>query len=224
MKKPKAGVIVLPGTNCDMDTIHVLNLVGFDAEPIWHEEKELSKYSFIVIPGGFSYGDYLRPGGIAHLSPAILALKDYVEKEQGFVMGICNGFQILTELGILRGALLRNINLRFLCMDQRIEVVRNDTPFTSEFKKGEEVTIPIAHFDGRYYVPDNEVSLVKPLVTLKYVENPNGSLMNIAGVVNEKNNVLGLMPHPERNSEKIIGDGSAIKFFVSVYNEVKPHA
>lgn len=224
MKRPKAGVIVLPGTNCDMDTLHVLNLVGFDAEAVWYEEKDLSKYSFVVIPGGFSYGDYLRPGGIAHLAPAILSLKDYVEKEQGFVMGICNGFQILTELGILHGALLRNINLRFLCMDQRIEIVRNDTPFTSEFKKGEEVVVPIAHFDGRYYIPEDKKSLVEPLITLKYVENPNGSLMDVAGVVNEKNNVLGLMPHPERNSEKIIGDGNAIRFFVSVYNEVRLHA
>ncbi len=224
MKKPKAGVIVLPGTNCDMDTLHVLNLVGFDAQPIWHEERSIQKYSFIVIPGGFSYGDYLRPGGIAHLSPAILSLYDYVEKEYGLVMGICNGFQILTELGILKGALLRNINLRFLCMDQRIEIVRNDTPFTSEFKVGEEVIAPIAHFDGRYYVPQDEEALIEPLITLKYVENPNGSLKDIAGIVNKKGNVLGLMPHPERNSEKILGDGSAIKFFVSVYNEVKPHA
>ena len=139
-------------------------------------------------------------------------------------MGICNGFQILTELGILHGALLRNINLRFLCMDQRIEIVRNDTPFTSEFKKGEEVVVPIAHFDGRYYIPEDKKSLVEPLITLKYIENPNGSLMDVAGIVNDKNNVLGLMPHPERNSEKIIGDGNAIRFFVSVYNEVRPHA
>ncbi len=224
MKKPKAGVIVLPGTNCDMDTLHVLNLVGFDAEPVWHEEKELSKYSFIVIPGGFSYGDYLRPGGIAHLSPAILELYEYIDREHGFVMGICNGFQILTELGILKGALLRNINLRFLCLDQEIKIVRTDTPFTSEFVNGEQLTVPIAHFDGRFYVPRDSISSIKPLITLKYVNNPNGSLMDIAGVVNDKNNVLGLMPHPERNSEGVIGSGSAIKFFTSVYNEVRQHA
>jgi len=224
VKKPKAGVIVLPGTNCDYDTLHVLDLVGFDAEPLWHEQRNLQDFSFIVIPGGFSYGDYLRPGGIAHLSPAIQEIPVYVEKEYGFVMGICNGFQILTELGILKGALLRNINLRFLCMDQEITIVRNDTPFTREFKKMEHITAPIAHFDGRYYIPDEEIDVVKPLVTLTYVNNPNGSMLDIAGIVNERGNVLGLMPHPERNSEKIIGDGSAIRFFTSVYQEVKKHA
>ncbi len=224
MKKPKAGVIVLPGTNCDLDTIHVLNLAGFDTEPVWHEERRLEKYSFLVIPGGFSYGDYLRPGGIAHLSPAIQKIPEYVEKEYGFVMGICNGFQILTELGLLKGALLRNINLRFLCMDQSLEVIRNDTPFTREFNRGEHISAPIAHFDGRYYIPEEEIETIKPLIVLKYLNNPNGSMLDVAGIVNERGNVLGLMPHPERNSEKIMGDGTAIRFFTSIYEEVKKHA
>ena len=177
-----------------------------------------------MIPGGFSYGDYLRPGGIAHLSPAIMEIPEYVEKEYGFVMGICNGFQILTELKILKGALLRNINLRFLCMDQELEIVRNDTPFTKEFKIGEHFTAPIAHFDGRYYIPEDETSRIKPLIVLTYVKNPNGSMLDIAGITNEKGNVLGLMPHPERNSERILGDGTAIRFFTSIYNEVKRYA
>lgn len=224
MNKPKAGVIVLPGTNCDYDTLHVLELAGFDAQRIWHEEKNLKKFSFIVIPGGFSYGDYLRPGAIAHLSPAIMELYEYVEKEYGFIMGICNGFQILTELGILKGALLRNVNLRFLCKDQKVEIVRNDTPFTTKFKKSEHITLPIAHFDGRYYIPKDEVKDIIELIVLKYIENPNGSLLDIAGITNEKGNVLGLMPHPERNSEKILGTGKGLLFFTSIYKEVKIHA
>lgn len=224
MKKPKAGIIVLPGSNCEFDTLHILNLIGFDTSLIWHEEQNIYKYSLIVLPGGFSYGDYLRPGAIAHLSPAIMELKKYVEKEYGFVMGICNGFQILTELQILKGALLRNINLRFLCMNQKIEITRNDTPFTHKFKKGEHIFIPIAHFDGRYYIPKDKIESIKPLIVLKYTNNPNGSVLDIAGITNEKGNVLGLMPHPERNSEKILGDGSAINFFTSIYEEVRKHA
>ncbi len=224
MNKPKAGVLVLPGTNCDFDTLHVLKLAGFDAERVWHEERNLYKYSFIVIPGGFSYGDYLRPGAIAHLSPSIMELHEYTEKEYGFVMGICNGFQILTELGLLEGALLRNIHLRFLCMDQEVEIVRNDTPFTHKFNKGERISLPIAHFDGRYYIKDEEIEHIKPLVVLRYINNPNGSVWDIAGITNKKGNVLGLMPHPERNSEKILGTGKGMGFFTSILEEVKRHA
>jgi len=216
----KAGVVVFPGTNCESETFYVLkDLVGFDTQYIWHEEQNLRKYSLIVLPGGFSYGDYLRAGAMAKVSPVVSSLYDYVEKEMGLVVGICNGFQILTEAGLLMGGLIRNVGLKFICKTVTLEVVNNELPFTMLFKKGEKVQIPIAHMEGRYVAHREDLEFLKKrgLIFLRYFgENPNGSMENIAGITNVKGNVFGLMPHPERNSERILGSGDGIKFFLSL--------
>ncbi len=218
--KTKAGIFVFPGTNCDYDTLHVLkNVAEIDAEFIFHTERNWSrKYNFVILPGGFSYGDYLRPGAIAKISPVIEELHSYVEKEQGFVLGICNGFQILTETGLLKGALTQNDNLKFICKNVRLRVRRNNTPFTNLYREGEIVEMPIAHRDGKYISPDEDI---EHLVVFEYHgENPNGSFMNIAGIVNEKGNVLGMMPHPERCAEEILGGTDGLRIFLSVKNYI----
>jgi len=216
----RAGVVIFPGTNCETETYYVLkDIVGFDTYYIWHEETSLNKFSLVVLPGGFSYGDYLRPGAMAKVSPVMESIMDYVEKEKGFVIGICNGFQILTEAGLLLGGLIRNQNLKFICKDVTLKVVNNELPFTHKFEKDEVVVIPIAHMDGRFVAHKDELEYLieKNLIFLKYEgENPNGSLLNIAGITNEKRNVFGMMPHPERNSEKLLGTGDGLKFFLSI--------
>lgn len=221
----KAGVVVFPGTNCEEETFYVLKeLAGFDTYYVWHEERKLEKYSLIVLPGGFSYGDYLRPGAMAKVSPVVEELHNYVEKEMGFVLGICNGFQILTEAGLLPGGLTRNEGLRFICKFVDLEVVNNHLPITRNFEKGEVINIPIAHMDGRYVAHKDDLNLIKEsdMIFLRYYgENPNGSMENIAGITNQKNNVFGMMPHPERNSEKILGTGDGLKFFLSLKESLK---
>ncbi|MGB9824599.1 MAG: phosphoribosylformylglycinamidine synthase subunit PurQ [Candidatus Hydrothermia bacterium] len=221
----KAGVVVFPGTNCEEETFYVLKeLVEFDTYYIWHEEKKLEKYSLIVLPGGFSYGDYLRSGAMAKVSPVVEELHTYVEKEMGFVLGICNGFQILTEAGLLHGGLTRNEGLRFICKFVDLEVVNNHLPLTRNFEKGQVVNIPIAHMDGRYVAHKDDLNFIKEndMIFLRYFgENPNGSMEGIAGITNQKNNVFGMMPHPERNSEKILGTGDGLKFFLSLKESLK---
>ncbi len=221
----KAGVVVFPGTNCEEETFYVLKeLVEFDTYYIWHEEKKLEKYSLIVLPGGFSYGDYLRSGAMAKVSPVVEELHNYVEKEMGFVLGICNGFQILTEAGLLHGGLTRNEGLRFICKFVDLEVVNNHLPLTRNFEKGQVVNIPIAHMDGRYVAHKDDLNFIKEndMIFLRYFgENPNGSMESIAGITNQKNNVFGMMPHPERNSEKILGTGDGLKFFLSLKESLK---
>lgn len=221
----KAGVVVFPGTNCEEETFYVLKeLAEFDTYYIWHEEKKLEKYSLIVLPGGFSYGDYLRSGAMAKVSPVVEELHNYVEKEMGFVLGICNGFQILTEAGLLHGGLTRNEGLRFICKFVDLEVVNNHLPLTRNFEKGQVVNIPIAHMDGRYVAHKDDLNFIKEndMIFLRYFgENPNGSMESIAGITNQKNNVFGMMPHPERNSEKILGTGDGLKFFLSLKESLK---
>lgn len=220
---PKAAVIVYPGSNCDYDILWVLKeVVEVDAELVWHEARDLSRYSLVVLPGGFSYGDYLRAGAIARFSPATEALLEYVEKEKGLVLGICNGFQVLTEAGLLPGALAKNTNRRFICRFVRLVVENSDTPFTRLYEEGEEINLPIAHSEGRFYLPKGELENLEARrgVVLRYVENPNGSLNSIAGIVNERWNVLGMMPHPERNSEEVLGDASGKRLFLSVKREI----
>ncbi|MEO0265365.1 MAG: phosphoribosylformylglycinamidine synthase subunit PurQ [candidate division WOR-3 bacterium] len=221
----KAGVVVFPGTNCESETFYVLKeLVGFDTYYVWHEEKNISRFSLIVLPGGFSYGDYLRSGAMAKVSPVVEELHEYVEKEKGFVVGICNGFQILTEAGLLQGGLIRNVNLKFICRFVDVEVVNDELPITRKFRKGEILSIPIAHMDGRYvaHKEDLDFILTNNLVFLKYYgANPNGSMENIAGVTNFKRNVFGMMPHPERNSEAIQGTGVGIGFFLSLKESLR---
>ncbi|MBC7327738.1 phosphoribosylformylglycinamidine synthase I [bacterium] len=230
----KFAVVVFPGTNCDMDCHYVVKeVLGEDADYVWHTQEDLSPYHCIILPGGFSYGDYLRTGAIAKLSPVMESVRKEAEKGK-LVIGICNGFQILVEAGLLPGALLKNTKLRFLCKFVYLRLDNNDTPFTHLYKKGEVLRMPIAHFEGRYFAPPEVLDTLERngQVVLRYsssegelVEgvNPNGSLNFIAGIVNEKRNVFGLMPHPERCSEKILSSDDGYRIFKSMAEWARTH-
>lgn len=221
----RGGIVVFPGSNCDWDTYYALQSAGFEPVFLWHKERNLNGCDLIILPGGFSYGDYLRAGALASFSPIMDSVKEFAEKG-GLVMGICNGFQILLESGILPGAMLRNKNLRFICKFVNIRVENNSTPFTCRLNKGDVLKIPIAHMDGNYYLPSEKLGELKKnaQVVFRYCDekgevtdeaNPNGSMENIAGIVNEKGNVLGMMPHPERASFSILGSEDGKKIFLS---------
>ena len=202
----KFGVIVFPGSNCDHDTYHVLSkVIGQPVDFIWHRQNTLNGCDAVILPGGFSYGDYLRTGAIARFSPVMGAVKEFAARG-GLVMGICNGFQILCEAGLLPGALLRNANLKFICGHVNMRVETTDTPFTSRCQHGQVLSVPIAHGDGNYYCDARGEATTEA--------NPNGSRDNIAGICNRERNVLGLMPHPERASEMMLGsqDGRILFF------------
>ncbi len=219
----KVGVVVFPGSNCDHDCQHVLkDVLGQYVEMIWHKETLLAGLDAIVLPGGFSYGDYLRTGAIARFSPVMGAVKQFAENG-GLVLGICNGFQILLEAGLLPGAMLRNTSLNFICKDVYVRVENAATSFTNRYKPGQVLRIPIAHADGNYYTDEVTRSQIKAnaQVVFRYCDaegrvteaaNPNGSLDNIAGIQSPAGNVLGMMPHPERYSEDVLGghDGRLI--------------
>lgn len=216
----KFSVIIFPGSNCDQDCIHVLrNILKQEVQEVFHAEEKLpSKTDCVILPGGFSYGDYLRAGAIARFSKIIQSVIEFANKG-GLVLGICNGFQILCEVGLLPGALTKNKSLNFICDEVYLKVVNNKTPFTNAYKSGEVIKMPIAHGEGRY------VSSVEQIVVFQYCDkdgnisensNPNGSIYNIAGITNTKGNVLGLMPHPERASEKILGNTDGLKLFESI--------
>ncbi|GAV26237.1 phosphoribosylformylglycinamidine synthase subunit PurQ [Carboxydothermus islandicus] len=225
------GVVVFPGSNCDADCFHVLkNVFGRETVYIWHKDDSFD-VDCIVLPGGFSYGDYLRAGAIARFSPVMKKVVEFSEAG-GLVIGICNGFQILLEAGLLPGAMLRNKSINFRCHDVYLRVENNETPFTNKALKGQVLKIPIAHGEGNYYCePDTLKRLIaNGQVVFRYCNsrgevtedaNPNGSLYNIAGIINEKGNVLGMMPHPERCSEKILGgeDGRVIWESIIAYLE-----
>lgn len=226
MRKPKFGVAVFPGSNCDQDTYDALKLLDVDVEFIWHEERNLNKFEAIVLPGGFSYGDYLRTGAIAQFSPLMQELRSFIEKGR-FVLGICNGFQILLEAKILPGAMLTNKDLKFICRYVYLRVENNETPFTKEYRKHEVLKIPIAHHSGNYYVSEEQLKQLEEnnQIVFRYCSetgevneesNPNGSLNNIAGIINEKGNVLGMMPHPERACESILGSEDGKRVFLSL--------
>ena len=219
----KFGVVVFPGSNCDYDTYYVLKkILKQNTRLLWHKNHSLEGVGCVVLPGGFSYGDYLRSGAIARFSPLMKELKEFASRG-GYVLGICNGFQILLELGLLPGAMLRNKNLKFLCQFVHIRVENEQTAFTSKAKKGQALKIPIAHFDGNYYAaPETLRELEKNRqIVFRYCDemgrtteeaNVNGSLESIAGLINKEGNVMGLMPHPERASELFLGsqDGRII--------------
>jgi phosphoribosylformylglycinamidine synthase subunit PurQ / glutaminase len=219
----KFGIVVFPGSNCDQDCFHVLgNVLSQPVTYIWHQNTDLGDTDCIVLPGGFSYGDYLRCGAIARFSPVVKSVVDFAAKG-GLVIGICNGFQILLESGLLPGAMLRNRNIHFICKYVNLRVENNSTAFTSCFKAGQVLSIPIAHNEGNYYVDHRQLQELKEnnQILLRYSDpqgrinqdsNPNGSKENIAGIVNKQGNVFGLMPHPERCSEEILGtqDGRGI--------------
>lgn len=225
----KFGVAVYPGSNCDYDTYYVIrDVLNKDVDFIDYRETKIDKYDCIIVPGGFSFGDYLRPGVIASHTPLTNALKEFVEKGK-FVIGICNGFQILTEAHLLPGALLPNNHGKFICKHQYLKVENNNTPFTKKLNKEEIIKLPIAHHDGNYFVDDQTLKSMeeKGQIILRYCDkdgnvneesNPNGSISNIAGVCNEKFNVFGLMPHPERACESILGTSDGLKIFLSIIN------
>lgn len=219
MKTLNVSILQFPGTNCEYDTVYAFKKLGHNTAVVWHKEESVPENTdLVVVPGGFSYGDYLRCGSIARFSPVMKSVTAYA-KEGGKVLGICNGFQILTEAGLLPGALKRNDNLHFISRHQYLKVVNNDNEFLKKCEEGEVLNIPIAHHDGNYFVDDETLSDMysNAQVLLKYCDadgNPmvvNGSVEQIAGVCNREKNVFGLMPHPERAMESILGSEDGIK-------------
>jgi len=227
------AVVTFPGSNCDYDLYKAVQQVGGSPTFVWHRERGLSGYDAVLLPGGFSYGDYLRAGAIARMSPVMDDVIPFA-KAGGPVLGICNGFQILCEAGLLPGALIRNASLRFESRDVRLRVERSDTLFTSAYGEGQLITVPIAHGDGSYEAdPDTLERLEDGRVVFRYVDasgeatpasNPNGSLNNIAGIVNEAGNVLGMMPHPERAMESLLGSTDGVGLFESLVSSLAPAA
>ncbi|MFA4884167.1 MAG: phosphoribosylformylglycinamidine synthase subunit PurQ [Candidatus Margulisiibacteriota bacterium] len=213
------GVIVFPGSNCDSDCYNVVkNVLKQPVDYVWHHETDLKRFDCLILPGGFSYGDYLRCGAIARFSPVMESVKSFSDRG-GLVIGICNGFQILTEAGLLPGALKRNDNLQFICKPVRLKVQNDRTPFTKKCKKGQLLTIPIAHGEGNYICDKAtlaELKKNKQIVFTYQGENPNGSVAKIAGICNKKRNVLGMMPHPERVSEQLLGSEDGLAIFQSI--------
>jgi phosphoribosylformylglycinamidine synthase I len=214
----KFGVVVFPGSNCDHDAWYALSHnLGQPAEFLWHENPSVGDVDAIVLPGGFAYGDYLRCGAIATFSPIMKAVKQFAAAG-GLVLGICNGFQILTESGLLPGALLRNRDLKFLCKPVGLRIETTNTPFTNAAHKGQVVTFPIAHGEGCYVADDRTLDELEAedRVVFRYLDNPNGSLRDIAGILNKNRNVLGLMPHPERATEPLMGSSDGMVVLQSV--------
>lgn len=222
MSTAKAGVVVFPGSNCDHDVYNVLkNVMNVDTKFLWHKEVSIGDRNLIILPGGFSYGDYLRCGAIAKFSPIMKEVIKFAGNG-GVIIGICNGFQILCETGLLPGALLRNENLKFICKTVTLKVENNKSIFTGEYEIKEEINFPVAHGEGNYYCDDNTLSglISNNQILLRYLDNPNGSLDNIAGIQNVQRNVFGMMPHPERASDEILGNDDGERFFKSVVESV----
>lgn len=228
----KVGVLRFPGSNCDQDCIYALNSFdGCTADYVWHKDSSLKNLDAVVVPGGFSYGDYLRCGAIARFSPIMKAVKEFAASG-GPVIGICNGFQILCESGLLPGALVRNRDLHFLCEHVYLRIEQTDTPFTHAFEKGDVVRVPIAHGEGCYSADENTLRKLNDerRVIIRYCDadgtstdasNPNGSQENIAGICNEGRNVFGLMPHPERACDPLLGSTDGRHFFQSLLTSPK---
>ena len=227
--KLKFGVVIFPGSNCDYDTLYALkDVLNQDAIFLWHKEHNLKNVDCVILPGGFSYGDYLRSGSIAAFSPLMQEVKEFALRG-GLVLGICNGFQVLLELGLLPGAMLRNKNLKFLCQFVHLRVDNETTPFTNKAKKGQVLKIPIAHYDGNFFSPSDTIQEIKinNQIVLRYSDargqlseeaNVNGSLESIAGLINSAGNIMGMMPHPERASEALLGSEDGRIIFESIIN------
>jgi len=216
----KVGVVVFPGSNCDRDALHGARLAGAQAELLWHEDTDLHGADAVILPGGFAHGDYLRAGAIARFSPIMGAVRDHAARG-GLLLGICNGFQVLTEAGLLPGALRRNTSLRFEHRWVRLSVERHDTPFTRAIPADTTLRLPIAHGEGCYYLPDAELDALESArqVLFRYTApegNPNGSARDIAGVVSANGRVCGLMPHPERASEALLGSDDGLMLLRSM--------
>lgn len=216
----KFAVLVFPGSNCDIDCYKAVeNVLGEPVDYVWHTATDLSAYDCILVPGGFSYGDYLRCGAISRFAPVMNEVAKAAE-EGKFVLGICNGFQILTEAGLLPGALRRNMSMKFACRDTVLKVENNATPFTRDYEAGEEIVIPIAHGEGNYYCDEETLEELRAnnQIAFRYKSNPNGSVDDIAGITNKAGNVLGMMPHPERAVNEILGTTDGKKMFTSIIN------
>jgi phosphoribosylformylglycinamidine synthase I len=228
----KFGVVIFPGSNCDYDTFYALKEVyRQETTFLWHKEHDLKKVDCVVLPGGFSYGDYLRSGSIAAFSPLMQEVREFALKG-GLVLGICNGFQVLLELGLLPGAMLRNKNLKFLCQFVHLRVENDKTPFSHLARKGQVLKIPIAHFDGNYFAPAETIAEItkNSQIVFRYSDaegqineeaNVNGSTESIAGLTNKTGNILGMMPHPERASELLLGSEDGRIIFESIIAELK---
>ncbi|VAW07635.1 Phosphoribosylformylglycinamidine synthase, glutamine amidotransferase subunit [hydrothermal vent metagenome] len=225
----KTAVIVFPASNCDRDMIVALEkITGHRPHIIWHRDEDIPDVDLIALPGGFSFGDYLRCGAMAALSPVTKKVIEHANRG-GNVIGVCNGFQVLTESGLLPGALMRNESLKFVCRDVKLRVENNDTPFTSAYSAGQVITMPVAHHDGNYFADEDTLKSLEDegRVAFRYVDdmgqatkeaNPNGSRNNIAGIISRRKNILGLMPHPERLIEKAQGGTDGLGFFESMIN------
>jgi phosphoribosylformylglycinamidine synthase len=230
----KFAVVVFPGSNCDHDAYHAAkHVLGQEAEFVWHKETSLGGADVVILPGGFAHGDYLRTGAIARFSPVMTAVKAFADGG-GPVLGVCNGFQILLEAGLLPGAMLRNRGLKFICEHVNVRVEETDTPFTSACTKGQVLRIPINHGEGNYYAADDVLDALERerRVIFRYVDrsgqvsdaaNPNGAARSIAGICSERRNVVGMMPHPERACEPMLGSGDGLVLFESVVNELAAH-
>lgn len=225
------GVIVFPGANCDRDIAYILrDILHQPTRMIWHEDRDLADIDVVVVPGGFSYGDYLRCGAIAQFSPAMQATADHARQGK-FVLGICNGFQVLTEMGLLPGALVRNRDLHFVCDRLPVRIERTDLPWTQQYQKNQIITLPIAHGEGCYYAEPDTLKALEDnhQVLFRYCDatgsptaaaNPNGSLNNIAGICNRAGNILGMMPHPERAADPALGNTDGLVLFEGLLQSV----
>ena len=228
----KFGVIVFPGSNCDHDAYHVVSKhVGQPVDFVWHQETDLSSFDAVIVPGGFSYGDYLRAGALARFSPVMESVRNFASDGK-FVFGICNGFQILCESGLLPGALRRNAGLHFVCKHVNLKVENQNTPFTMAVESGRVLSIPIAHAEGNYTCDDETYNTLEEngQIVFRYADghgeivdaaNPNGSRSNIAGICNQDRNVLGMMPHPERACEELLGSNDGRDIFRSLTNAIE---
>jgi len=230
----KFGVIVFPGSNCDCDTFNVIAEIAHQPVTfLWHDDENLNAVDAVLVPGGFAYGDYLRTGAIARFSPVMQAVKRFAEGG-GLVLGICNGFQILTEAGLLPGALMRNAGLKYICKQVHLRTETANSPFTNQLRKGEVLQVPIGHMEGNYFCSPDELRQLEAedRIAFRYSTpageiipeaNPNGSLGNIAGILNAQRNVLGMMPHPDRSSEKLLGSADGWKIFASMIEALAIH-
>jgi phosphoribosylformylglycinamidine synthase len=214
----KFGIVVFPGSNCDHDAYHVVSKVlGQPAVFLWHKDRDLQGADVVILPGGFAFGDYLRCGAIARFSPVMEEVVRFAGKG-GKVLGICNGFQVLTEAGLLPGALLQNASRKFVCREVELMVENDQTPFSKALEGGQRIRMPVAHGDGNYFIDDDGLRRLEGegRIVFRYIDNPNGSRANIAGIVNDGGNVLGLMPHPERASEAVLGGSDGRLIFESL--------
>jgi phosphoribosylformylglycinamidine synthase I len=213
----KIGVTIFPGSNCDRDALHAIERMGAEPVELWHGDADLKGSDAVIVPGGFSYGDYLRPGAIARFANVMAPLEDFA-RSGGPILGVCNGFQVLTEAHLLPGALLRNTGMRFVCRRVRVRVESTETLWTSSCEPGEELTLPVAHNEGNYFADPATLAELEAedRVVLRYMENPNGSANNIAGICSEGKNVVGIMPHPERVSDPVLGSEEGMRILRSV--------